>query len=494
MHPFRKFAKQFSHFFGGSIAVQLFSFITFPIFTRVLTKEQYGILGLITTIMFFGVAIAKAGLSDGIIRFYQEYSKDPEKKSEFASTVLSRGFVLSVFTSLAYVLLFLIFQNHLEINKGYAACFIIMALSLFIGPLNIIVFRFLRVNDKTVFINVMDIVGRSLSVGLSLIFLIYVFRGFYGYFIGVVTAEIIVAVILFYWFFKNYKIIPSSISGEIHLKLIKFGVPLFLSELAFLLESYSDRFLVVGFLGQEALGTYTVGQSIAMYIGNIVIFSFSGAMVPICVQIYGEEGREKTEIFMKKCLKYLWMAIIPMWFGYVAVSKELFIIIASEKYAMAATFSPLILLAWFIGTLNVLFGASFYLKKKTMLQFVIDFSSILINIGMNLILIKRLELMGAGISAVVSSTVSAILMIVVSRRYFKIEFEVGSILYYIGVSCLMFLVVTQINTGVIWMNLSLKMITGTVLVALAILLKESEIRENLKKVIHGGSDKGLQLG
>src|SRR4030043_1332303 len=119
MHPFRKFVKQFSHFFGGMITVQLFSFITFPIFTRVLTKEQYGILGLITTIMFFGVAIAKAGLSDGIIRFYQEYSKDPEKKSEFASTVLSRGFVLSVFTSLAYILLFLIFQNHLEINKGY---------------------------------------------------------------------------------------------------------------------------------------------------------------------------------------------------------------------------------------------------------------------------------------------------------------------------------------------------------------------------------------
>jgi O-antigen/teichoic acid export membrane protein len=83
MHPFRKFIKQFSHFFSGMIAAQLFSFITFPIFTRVLTEEQYGILGLVTTTMYFAVAFAKAGLSDGIIRFYNEYSKAPERKKYF---------------------------------------------------------------------------------------------------------------------------------------------------------------------------------------------------------------------------------------------------------------------------------------------------------------------------------------------------------------------------------------------------------------------------
>jgi len=212
-------------------------------------------------------------------------------------------------------------------------------------------------------------------------------------------------------------------------------------------------------------------------------------MVPISVQIYGEEGKEKTEIFMQKCLKYLLIAILPMWFGYVAVSKELIIVLASEKYAVAATFSPLILLASFVGTLNVVFGASFYLKKKTMLMFLIEFSSIPINIGMNLILIKRLEFIGASISGLVSIIVSTTLMIVVSRRYFRIGIELGSLLYYIGVSCIMFLVVTQINTGVIWMNLILKVMAGMVLVALAVLFKENEIRENIKRIIDGGLGK-----
>jgi len=73
MPPFRKFLKQFSHFFSGMVIAQLFAFVTFPILSRVLTKEQFGILGLVPTTMLFAVAIAKAGLSDGVIRFYKEY-------------------------------------------------------------------------------------------------------------------------------------------------------------------------------------------------------------------------------------------------------------------------------------------------------------------------------------------------------------------------------------------------------------------------------------
>ena len=97
------------------VAGQLFSFITFPIFTRILTKEQYGILGLVTITMLFTVALAKAGLSDGIIRFYNKYSKVPEKKETFSSTVIMvRGFILSVLTVSAYIVKFPFFQRYLK--------------------------------------------------------------------------------------------------------------------------------------------------------------------------------------------------------------------------------------------------------------------------------------------------------------------------------------------------------------------------------------------
>jgi O-antigen/teichoic acid export membrane protein len=212
------------------------------------------------------------------------------------------------------------------------------------------------------------------------------------------------------------------------------------------------------------------------------MFSLSYSMVPIYVEIYGEEGREKTEVFLRKCLRYLLIAIIPMWFGYMAISKELFITLASEKYAAAAKFSPLILLAYFFMAMVAVFNAGFYLKKKTMLTFLIVFSVIILNIGLNLILLKRLELLGASISILVSCIVMAIVTLIVSSRYIRVRVEMGTILFYLGVSCIMFLVVSQIDTGVHWMNLILKIITGMVLVGLGILFREKEIRENVKKI------------
>jgi O-antigen/teichoic acid export membrane protein len=482
MSPFRKFIKQFSHFFTGSILSQLFSFVTFPILTRVLTKEQYGIMGLVTTTLLFATAIAKVGLSDGIIRFYKEYSNDHEKLEVFSSTVLTRTIVLSTLTTLLYVIFLLVGRRYLRLNEIYAACFLIMAFDLFITPLNISVIYFLRVTDKTISINVINLIGRVITVGLSLSFLLYVFKAFYGYFIGVVLADVILAAILFHWFFKHYRFNPTKVSKELNINFMKFGVPLLLSELCFLLMSYADRYLIVGYLGEEALGLYSVGYNVAMYIGNIIMFSISYAIVPIYVEIYGRDGREKTEAFLKKSLQYIFVAIIPMWFGYAAISKELFVVLASQKYALAAKFSPLILFAYFCLCVNTIFNAGLYLKKRTIVSFGITLSAIMLNIGLNLILLRRFGISAAAVVAATSCSVSLILTILISNRFVTVRVEMKSLIYYLGVSILMYLVISEIGTAWAWMNLVLKIVVGGLMVILAVIYKEYE---NLRTVLHG---------
>jgi len=74
MTPIRKLFSHFLHFFSGNALTVLLGLISFPILTRMLTREEYGILGLVSTTMLVLVALAKAGLSDGIIRYYKEYS------------------------------------------------------------------------------------------------------------------------------------------------------------------------------------------------------------------------------------------------------------------------------------------------------------------------------------------------------------------------------------------------------------------------------------
>lgn len=478
----KKFFIQFSHFFTANILAVLLGLITFPILTRILTKEQYGVLGLVTTTMLISVAIAKAGLSEGIIRFYKEYSKVPEQLTVFSSTVLVRGVVLALLTVLLYIVLFPVINQYLHIDKKYNICFMIMGIYLFIRPLNIIVYNFLRVNDRTLFLNIVGLFEKIISIGLSLFLLLYVIHELYGYFIGIILAEFAASIVLFYWFFTNYKITFGKASQNLTVTLIKFGIPLLFSELFFLLLSYSDRYMIVFYHGEATLGLYSVGYNLAMYIANIIMFALSYTIVPIYVEIYGKEGRKKTEEFLQRCMYYLLIAVIPICFGYLAVSKDLFITLASEKYAAAATFSPLILIGSLLLGLNTVFNAGLYLKKKSMTMLTIMLLAVILNITMNLILLPKYGVMGAAVSALVTCIIGSILSISLSYRYIAVKVDIKTVLYYLTLSGIMFFVVKQIEISPVWMNLMIKVAAGCLIIGIGVLYREHEIVEKIKKI------------
>ena len=111
-----------------------------------------------------------------------------------------------------------------------------MSIVLFCRPLNIIALQLLRANGKTLLMNAITSLNSVIAFVLGLLFFLFVFqKQIIGYFLGVATAEFIIALILFYWVFTNYRIILAKVSQSLTIKLIKFGAPLLLTELSYLL-------------------------------------------------------------------------------------------------------------------------------------------------------------------------------------------------------------------------------------------------------------------
>lgn len=437
--------------------------------------EQYGVLALVNTTMFLAVAVAKMGLSDGIIRFYKEYRNTPEQRTIFSSTVIVRGILISSLAVLFFVVIISRINRHLTIANQYLSCFMIMALYLLINPLNTIAFNLLRVNGKTLLMNVIILIGRIASFGLSLYFLIYVFHGLYGYFIGVVLAEYFVSLILLYWVLSNYKISLAKVSGALALKLIKFGAPLLFTELSYLLLSYADRYMIVAYHGESMLGLYSVGYNLATYLSNIITFSLSYAIIPIYVELYENEGKKKTEDFLEKCIHYLLIAAIPVCVGYFVISEDLFTTLATQKYTAAATFSPLILLGSLLLGINSILNAGLYLKKKSMTILYIMLVALIINIIMNLILLPKYGVIGAAVATLVACGAATALTVSLSFKYIAVRVNVKTVSYYLMLSGLMFLVVKQIAIPTSWMNLIAKMIIGVIIIVPGVLFREKEI-------------------
>lgn len=228
---FRKFSGQFAHFFTGNALSVIIGLISFPILTRALSKEHYGVLSLINTTLFLAVAFAKGGVSDAIIRFFKDYNDSADDILIFCSTVVIRGLFFSALIVAAYLLLVPYLVHYLNIQSKYLVCFTIMAIYLFLRPLNIIVLNIIRVTDRTVFYNSINIFNRITSVLVSLMLLLWIIREFYGYFVGVIISESLVSLILFVWFFSHYKLDRSKVSNSLSVQLLK------LASLSFLLNS-----------------------------------------------------------------------------------------------------------------------------------------------------------------------------------------------------------------------------------------------------------------
>lgn len=491
--PFKTFISHVSQFAGTSALTQILGFITFPILTRILTKEEYGILGLTTTTMMLAVALAKAGLSDGIIRMYKEYDGSQEDRNIFSSTVLVRGVILSILTTLIYLAVVPIFSKSLNISNQYTGCFMIMALLLFIRPLNLIVSNLLRVTGKIFFLNITSLLGKILAIALSLYLFIYVSKGntllglteeLYGYIIGIVVAEYIVAIMLFSWFNKNYKVTFRNTSGDLTIKLIKFGMPLLLSELSYFVLTNANRYMIVAYHGEASLGLFSVGYNLAWYIVEIIFIPVSYAIVPLYVNIYAKEGKAKTEEFLSKCMHFVIIVAIPMCIGYYAVSEDLFIAIASKKYETASAFSPIMLVGGLFIGINCILNAGLYLKKRSTTIFIISLTTVLSNILFNILLIPKYNAMGAAIATLISCMISSVLNVSLSYKYIVISIKVKTVLYYLMLSLWMFFLINQINFSMAWLNVILKMTVGIVIIISGVLWKEKGILSSLKTIFY----------
>lgn len=481
MFSMRALIFRFSHFFTASSLSILVGLVSFPILTRILSKVEYGMLGLVSSTMLIAVAVAKAGLSDGIIRFLNQYSSSEESKTLFASTIVLRGILLSTIAVVLYFLALPVLFAKLNIDARFRSCFKIMSLYLFIRPLNVIVLNFLNGKGKTIFLNSINLLERILTVGLSISFLLIVFKNLNGYFIGAASAEALISVPLFAWFFSEFSINVRKISKNLTFKLIKFGMPLLVSEILILLLSYGDRYLILWYLGPEKLGMYSVGYNLAMYVSNTIMFSLSYAIIPIYVNIYEQSGKEETERFLKKTLEYLLIGIIPICVGYSAVCRDLMVFLASNAYEKAAEFSPIILISTILLGMNKIFNAGLYLKGKTKVVSLIMFVSVCSNLLANVVFIPKWGLIGAAYATFISCLLSVLMTIFLSFRFIFVKLSWESAVYYASLSYVMFLVLEEMYYEDICIRLFSKVGVGVLITMLGILVRERIILGIRKK-------------
>lgn len=477
MGYFKRLLNLSSYYLIGNIIVALVGFISFPVWTRLLSKEEYGTFTLIViTILFLG-SISKLGLQHSALRFFSEFKEKKAKfdLSYFYSTLLISSFFVCLFFLILFELLSF-FAGKTFLDKSILSLLRVGLVIVFIDSLMSIILNFYQAEQNAKVYGLILVLGRIGRFSTSLIFVFFFLMGLYGLFIGRMIFGGIILSIIICIFICQKKLIFTSFSLNFFRKALHYSLPLIGFELATYVLALGDRYLIQYFLKAEAVGVYSAAYNLSQCIAaDLLSGPLRLAVVPIYFSIWERYGDEKTCDFLNKVMNYYIIIGIPMIFGFYCLRGEIMTLLASTKFIESKDIIPFVFPGMIIYGAHFIYGAGLYIQKKTTFLFYCIIIAGVVNLTLNIILIPRLGIMGSALATLISYTLLALLIAIKSYSYLKIRIELNKVFLYLGLSVCMALIITSIG-GVGLTVTIIKVVLGALFYSTALSFFDSKIR------------------
>lgn len=406
-----------------------------PVYTRLLSKEDYGLMDLLNTWNNFAVLMLPLGLTTAILRTFHDFNNTSSERDKHLGTLMS----VLVFNSVLYILVLVVFQSY--ITESYYRT----------EMENSSYFYSIGIVTSTVLISYFQALNRILYklrhyVIINLVpFLIMVFGGFYlvvvlklsivGFFaasfIGNLTG-LIIAISLG----KNY--LNISFDKTIFLQTLKYSFPLLIVLIFMRFTNLVDRFLINFYLDLKSNGDFSIAMRISGLF-QMLIGSFTAAWYPFALSIMNSDNRDEL---YQKAHNYYILGFGGLCFLTMLFTKELLFIFAPNYFNIEAV-TYLLIISTFISGLAYFYGLGIHISKRTYYLIISSLCSFTVNIILGILLIKYIGLIGIGIATLVSSFIWVVVEYNYSRRIANITFNLMSffvsVLSLLGLACIIIL-------------------------------------------------------
>ena len=389
-----------------SVLQRCLSFITMPLFTRLLTVEQYGQStiysswsGILT--IFITLNLAYGSFSTAMVKF--ENCRD-----EYISSV--EGICLSL--AVVFCLIYLPFRHMWNRLFELPTLFILLmvleilcstAVQLWSGKKRF-EFRYKSVIAVTLL---------SSAVAPATAFLLVSCCAEKGYarIAGYAAANIVAGGILYIFNLLKGK---KLYSAEFWKYAFGFNVPLLAYYISQIIFNQSDRIMISHICGTGKAAMYGVAYNLAMVL-TFVLNAVNNSYIPWFYEKI-KKGRQKENKTVSSMIAFL-MAFLLL--GVIWFAPEIIFIMAGEKYAEAVWAVPPVAMSLLLSFYTQLFtNIEFYFEEKKLLVAASVWAAIL-NIVLNALLIPRFGFVAAGYTTLASYVVFAVSNYLASKSVLK---------------------------------------------------------------------------
>lgn len=421
----------------GSIAQSAAGFFLLPLYAKYLLPHDYGVFSLIQMIGIVLGAIFYLGASSALPRSYFNYD-DPEKRKKVFNTTL----LLLATGALIQILIGALFSNiisKLVIGSAeYGHLIFINLVSSAIIFINTGFFIYLRLLRKSKIVVLMSIVNLLITISVVYYFLVFRQLGIAAPIYAILVSQCITSTFFIIYLRKSISLL-SYLPNELSFQF-KYGFPLAIASLAQMVTDWGDRVLLNNFLTTFDVGIYSFAVRIAMIYNVLIMLPFAMIWAPMMMEYKNDQN--VREMFTRITFYYTLISVILIVFTNFFIADIFGLLAKNSVYNQSIGIVPYVMMGLFLYSLCNIFTAGILFEKKSSILVYIYLGWGIINILMNIIMIKNFHIMGAVITAIITRFGISFTALLISSKYFTFPFN---ILRYTKISISILLVLVSKN-------------------------------------------------
>lgn len=421
---------------------KILSFLLVPLYTNVLSTEEYGIYDFYAITVFLLTPILSLNIVEAVLRFSLDSKKDKTK-------IFTIGFYKCIVAVCICSILIIINMtlNVVDVLNKYPLFFILyFTLSLFSD----LILQYARGLERLKDVAIAGIISSITMLCFNVLLLVVFNWKLKGFFIANCLSFFSVII------FLSLRIkIWQSILLKADLKIIKkemisYSTPMILNSIGWWINNVANKYIVIFLCGVAANGIFSVAYRIPSI---LVLFQtiFNQAWTVSAVK---EFDKNNSSFYLNIYNAYN-MGMVIVCSILILFNKTIAYILFANDFYLAWQYAPFLMLAVVFNSLAVLLGGIFSAAKKSEVYAKTTMIGAIANIVLGLILVFGMGVIGAAIATMIANIIVWLMRLKETKKI--IQFDINIKLHIISYIILLIQVVIILFIEKTWLMIILEL-------------------------------------
>ncbi|MEA2218729.1 MAG: hypothetical protein QOJ35_1355 [Solirubrobacteraceae bacterium] len=401
---------------ASSLVSAALAVVTLPLYTRALTRSDFGIAETLLTFIILASILLRFGLGEAFVRYYHAH-EDPAERDRLARTTTATVLL----TTTAASLLAAVAAGPLSrLLFGFedAGIMRIGVLGLWAFTNLEIAYGLLRVEERRRAYLLASLANVLLTVGLTVTLVVVLDQGARGYVAGNYVGST-VALLGLWWTLRGRFGVRIGDRRAALAPLLRFGVPTVPADATVFALNVIDRAYLLRTQSAAAAGLFALSVKLA----TAVILSVRGFQLAWAPLAYSIDDHARARRFYAAVTTWFVVVAGLVVAGLTLLGRWLVRLLAAPDYFAAHEALPWVALGWAMYGLLLVFVTIGGRAGVTTRNFPAAIAGVTVNVVVLVVLVGPLGIAGAGIALVAAYGVMLVVLHLLTRRLFVVPFE-----------------------------------------------------------------------